>query len=82
MPQKMMEPADIELPIEVKYFAKNLRAARISAGLTQRDLSKLTGITQGVLSEYERGLRALGIIGMAKIATAVNIPLWQLLRPN
>lgn len=83
MPQKMHDPKnDEQLPIEVVYFAKNLREARLTAEISQKALGEAIGASQGVISEYERGLRALSITTMAKLASAVDMPLWRMLRPD
>jgi transcriptional regulator with XRE-family HTH domain len=38
-----------------KVFAKNLRAFRLSAGLTQDELARRAGITRNAIANYESG---------------------------
>ena len=41
----------VESQLQREYFAKNFRAARKDAGLSQRDIQKETGIPQSHISE-------------------------------
>lgn len=42
-------------PMDVKYVAKRLKEARKTFNYTQRDLARLTGVTNVMISQYETG---------------------------
>lgn len=52
--------------------AKNLRDARLRAGLAQRQVSETSGIDIGSLSRIERGIGNPTIGTLAKLAAAVG----------
>ena len=66
---------------EREIFARNFRAARIEAGLSQRDLAKQTGIAQAHVSEVENAMHNIGLDTMVKLAQAVRKPVFELLKP-
>ncbi len=53
--------------------ASILRGARDKAGITQIQLSELTGIPQRHISEMEQGKRPIGKVSAQKLAAALNI---------
>jgi DNA-binding XRE family transcriptional regulator len=73
--------APIESQSERDAFAKNFRVLRKEAGLSQRDIQKLTGIAQSHVSEIESGMHNICIETMAKLARLVNKPVHELLKP-
>jgi DNA-binding XRE family transcriptional regulator len=70
-----------ESQAEREIFARNFRQARIEAGLSQRELAKLTGIAQAHVSEVENAMHNVGIDTMVKLAQAVRKPLYTLFTP-
>jgi transcriptional regulator with XRE-family HTH domain len=52
-----------------------LVAARRDAGLTQAQLARRSGITQSVLSAYERGRRQPSVAALARILEAAGFAL-------
>jgi DNA-binding XRE family transcriptional regulator len=66
---------------EREFFAVNARRAREAAGLTQRELAMLTGLTQNWVSALEHGKANLRLDTMSAIAAVVKVPLHELLRP-
>lgn len=62
-------------------FARNFKAARKAAGLTQHEIRAKTGIAQDFISEVENGLSTLTLDNAAKLAAVVRTPLWKLLVP-
>ena len=66
---------------EREIFARNLRRARIDAGLSQRELAARTAIAQAHISELENAMHNVCIDTMVKLAQAVRKPLFQLLQP-
>ena len=73
--------APIERQGERDAFAKNFRVLRKEAGLSQRDIQKLTGIAQSHVSEIESGMHNICIETMAKLARLANKPVHELLKP-
>jgi DNA-binding XRE family transcriptional regulator len=51
----------------------SIRGARGKEGLTQKQLSELTGIAQHHISEMENGKRPIGKVTAKKLAGALNI---------
>jgi len=66
---------------EREIFARNLRRARIDAGLSQRELAAVTGIAQAHISELENAMHNVCIDTMVKLAQAVRKPLFQMFQP-
>lgn len=56
--------------MKYKVSAQRLIAARESAGLTQAEASRETGIKQGTLSSYETGRAIPGLKNMYKLSRA------------
>lgn len=56
-----------------KVFIENLKAARIAANKTQKDVADAIGVAKSTYSQYEAGKREPGIIGIKKIAKYLNI---------
>ena len=71
----------IESALQRQYFAKNFRAARKDAGLSQRDIQKETGIPQSHISEIESAMHNICIETMVKLANLVHVPVHELLKP-
>jgi ribosome-binding protein aMBF1 (putative translation factor) len=71
----------VESQLQRDYFAKNFRAARKDAGLSQRDIQKETGIPQSHISEIESAMHNICIETMVKLANLVHVPVHELLKP-
>ena len=71
----------IESQLQRECFAKNFRAARKDAGLSQRDIQKETGIPQSHISEIESAMHNICIETMVKLANLVHVPVHELLKP-
>ena len=70
------------IPVEETDFWKEMQsnrignllvAARLKAGLTQKQLAKTINIRQSMISEYERGKRRLTKEMGKKLSSALNI---------
>ena len=61
-------------------FGANLRAERVRARLTQKDLSAATGLTQAYISQVESGVSNITLDAMEKLAEAVGKPVRDLLK--
>lgn len=66
---------------ERRIFGANLKQARIAAGLTQGDVTKLTGLTQPYLSDVENAKSTINLDNANVLAAAVGQTLSQLLAP-
>jgi len=71
----------VESQLQRECFAKNFRAARKDAGLSQRDIQKETGIPQSHISEIESAMHNICIETMVKLANLVHVPVHELLKP-
>lgn len=56
-----------------------LKKYRISKGLSQRDLARKSGYTQGAICNWESGRRELSYDVMRRLANVLDIEPWQLL---
>lgn len=50
----------------------NLRRLRKNAGMTQRELGRRAGISQGLIGRYEKGYCAIGVANLARIAMVLG----------
>ena len=71
----------VESQLQRDCFARNFRAARKDAGLSQRDIQKETGIPQSHISEIESAMHNICIETMVKLANLVHVPVHELLKP-
>jgi len=55
-----------------KVFAKNLRALRVGAGLSQEELAFRADIDRTYVSALERGLYSASIVTIEKLAKALE----------
>ena len=56
-----------------KLFSERLKSARNKKGITQDQLSQITGISQKVISSYEQGIVLPGADNLKKITVALEI---------
>jgi transcriptional regulator with XRE-family HTH domain len=63
-------------------FGKNLKRARLIRGLSQDALGYEAGLSRTFVSDVERAARNLSIDSMSRLATALNIPLRDLVDPD
>jgi transcriptional regulator with XRE-family HTH domain len=69
------------LPARV-LFGHRLRVARQSLGLSQERLAELANIHRTYVASVEQGKRNIACDNMEKLAAAVNMELWTMLRPD
>lgn len=62
-----------------RVFGDNLRRRRRELGMTQADLSAVTGIHAPDISDLEQGKRSPNLATIARIAEALSLPPSQLL---
>ena len=63
---------------EREIFARNIRVARVERGLTQRELSRLTGIAQAHISQMEGAMHNVCIDTMVTLSRHLHKPLAKL----
>ena|GEM_PF-2665465 len=64
---------------ELRLFTAHLKHVREYLGWLQRDLRDRTGLNLSYISDLERQRVSVGIDRMARIAQALNIPLYRML---
>ncbi len=65
-----------------RTLGARIAAARESSGLTQMDLSQMSGIERSALAKIERGLRGVSALELAALAGALDVRLeWLLSDP-
>ncbi|HCC06594.1 MAG TPA: XRE family transcriptional regulator [Clostridiales bacterium] len=59
-------------------FGANVRKYRISAKLSQETLAEIASLHRTYISDVERGHRSISLGNIQKIATSLNIEVYQL----
>ena len=64
------------------HIGNNLKNLRIRAGLTQKELSEITGITQGKISTYEKAdnLNNVTVGNLSRIAAAIGTTIDEIIK--
>ena len=68
-----IEETDFWKEMQSNRVGNLLAAARLKAGLTQKELANIIGIRQSMISEYERGKRRLTTEMGKKLSTGLKI---------
>ena len=64
------------------FVAKNMRKLRAARGLSQEALAHESGINRTYLSSVERAERIVSIDNIARIAKALEVEPWKLLKDS
>lgn len=59
-------------------FGANVRAKRLSLGVSQESLADRAGLHRTYLGAVERGERNVSLLNMVKIARALDVPVCEL----
>ena len=70
------------MAVKDKALADRLEAYRVVKGMSQGDLSKLTGLPINSLSRYERGVVTPGVGSLVRIALALEVTASDLIGDN
>jgi transcriptional regulator with XRE-family HTH domain len=60
----------------------NVRALRERLGITQTDFAREASIERTVLNKIENGARAVTLVTLSRLAVALHVEAWTLLRPK
>jgi XRE family aerobic/anaerobic benzoate catabolism transcriptional regulator len=66
-------------PDVIRQFADKLREVRRSVGLKQRELAEKAHLSEGYVVRLEAGETSPGLDLLSRLATALNVPLTDLL---
>lgn len=66
----------------VVILGRNIRRLREEAGLSQEQLAFDAGMKRSYLSDMERGVRNPTVRAVGRLATALNVPPFELLRAD
>ena len=69
---KRIEPVD-------KLVGQNIRIFRMAKGISQTELGNSVGVTFQQIQKYEKGVNRVGAGRLTKIATALQLPVTNLL---
>jgi DNA-binding XRE family transcriptional regulator len=72
---------DPQSQLEREMFARNMKALREEAGLTQRDLARLTGLMQSHISQIETADFNMTLETMVIISRTLKKPLHRFFEP-
>jgi transcriptional regulator with XRE-family HTH domain len=64
---------------KLKHLGEAIERIRSSLGMTQRELSAKSGVSQSTISEAESNLKHIGVNTLESLATALNLRPSQLL---
>ncbi len=73
--------ADPVPPVDAAFFAEVIVRARTSRKLSQDALAQLCGVPQPAVARWERGKGLIQCATIAKVASALQIPVGVLLYP-
>jgi len=60
-------------------FSKNVRKYRLEKGISQADMAKAAGVSQGTWFQYENGNRIIRLDALLRISDYLQVPLLELL---
>lgn len=60
-------------------FSKNVRRLRLEKGISQADIAKAAGISQGTWFQYENGNRIIRLDALLRISDYLQVPLMELI---
>lgn len=63
-----------------KKFGKKLKEIRKSENLTQEKLAELASIDRSYISDVERGVKNISLEKIGKLAEALDMQIWELLK--
>ena len=67
--------------MDTKRIGQQIKKARISAGMTQKELAEKLGIPYQGIGQWERGIRTPKLETLQRIAAAMGVPVESILDP-
>lgn len=61
-------------------LARNIRLLRAQKAMSQESLAFESGVNRTYVSDVERGVRNVSIDNVSRLAKALGVPAWQLLK--
>jgi transcriptional regulator with XRE-family HTH domain len=77
----MASPAQLAQPV-LRRFSRRVRAARVKAGWSQRELGQRSYMTEDFVRRIERGTENPSLATIALLALALNCDVRELLTPE
>ena len=74
-------PSPLRTPL-LRLFARNLRAARLRAALSQEALAERADLHPNYIGLLEREQRNIGLLNIERLAKALRMEPWELLHPG
>ncbi|MBW8910811.1 MAG: helix-turn-helix transcriptional regulator [Sphingomonas sp.] len=72
-------PVDIgDIDEEWEGFARRLKAARLAADLSQKQLAAKSGISQGMITSIESMATNPSLVTVMRLAAGIGVPVHQL----
>ena len=65
-----------------RVLGRNIRGLRLRKGLSQEELALEANMKRSYVSDLERGTRNPSVKAVARLAKALGVEAWQLLRQN
>jgi transcriptional regulator with XRE-family HTH domain len=65
-----------------RVLGRNVRALRLRKGFSQEELALEAGMKRSYVSDLERGTRNPSVKAVSRLAKALGVEAWQLLRPS
>ena len=73
-------PLDHDQSQLLKRFGKRLQTLRKFRNITQEDLAAKAGFSRTYCTEIETGKRNISLLNLQKLADALGLPLYELLK--
>lgn len=82
MPKRNAKPIAPHEQSSLETLATNVRVLRQLRNITQEQLAELAGMERTQVSAMERAVRAIQFTTLDRLAKALDVAPWELLRPR
>ena len=73
--------SQVEVGGVLEYLAKNLRRLRLSAGMSQEELARLSGLSRRMINGVEAGGTNISLANLDHVAAALGVAFVDLVQP-